>query len=220
MKTIKKVIAAINGIAVDQQAIINELEEMNDFSFLESPKTVDLFTEIMEEETWEILEFLLSKLTPSAPTPLTHLDEPLLSQAILLYQSFSSESYIESFGDKAEQQRNDMKKVIEMVLACPNYNVNEPDVNFDTALHLAAAQPSTNWVVEKLLQRSGLQSAALNVYNDVFLSPLGTAKQHGNMEAFNMIACKKRQLPVTPKDKEIGVKTEETSEGLTVISIE
>lgn len=94
--------------------------------------------------------------------------------------------------------------MIEQLLKHKNLNVNQKDINGDTALTIACTHPSNIWIVKSLLSRDEIDVNAITNFNE---SALSISIEHYNTEAFKLL-IERKDIIIRDKDKEIFKKYE------------
>ena len=118
--------------------------------------------------------------------------EPLLLSLMCRYKSEKSNG----------RDSADTKAMIEIILDNTNYDFNAKDLNFDTAINLAAEYPVFDFVLQKLVENPNVN---LNVVNDIQCTSLGNAIRRNNVNAIKTLG-KRVDLVVRDQDYEMARK--------------
>jgi len=92
-----------------------------------------------------------------------------------------------------------LNKMINFAIDSGVYNLNEQDINLDTALTIACSQNSLAWVVEKLVNEKNVD---ISIVNDEGMNALEIAVKCGNKDAVKSL-IKRTDIVVTEKIKKM-----------------
>ena len=104
--------------------------------------------------------------------------EPILISMIYAYMSCE-------LHDKSNREA--IQDMIVSVLENPNVDLNQIDINLDTAINVAIEDKSTMWIAEYLVANKNVN---INVINDYDRSALGNAIACGNIQGIKLLATR------------------------------
>lgn len=87
--------------------------------------------------------------------------------------------------DNTEDDKKELKPLIDTILNMENYDFNYTDINGDTALIISCEFTCLNWVTSELLKKKDID---INAINDVEHSALTEAIRFKNIEAIKMLS--------------------------------
>lgn len=93
--------------------------------------------------------------------------------------------YMYGASDNTEDDKKELKSLIDTILNMENYDFNYTDISGDTVLIISCECAELNWVTENLLRKKGID---LNIINDVENTALTTAIRYKNTEAIKMLS--------------------------------
>ena len=120
--------------------------------------------------------------------------ETLLETLLYLY---GSEEVVTN-----ESDLKTIKSMINSILSCKTFDLNQIDIVNDTAINTACEYESTYWVVEKLVANKNVE---INIVNDDDHSALTNCIENHNLEALKMLG-KRPDLVVREQDTKLAKK--------------
>jgi hypothetical protein len=100
---------------------------------------------------------------------------------------------------KIEKNDKEIRSLVIDMLESGKFGVNDPDINDDTLMHIAAMDKNMSWLLDYLVRRPDVNP---NLKNDINFSPLATALHENNMEGAKIIGMRP-DLVVDEIDNEI-----------------
>ena len=97
----------------------------------------------------------------------------------------------------SKEEENNLKKMIEAIVKCQNFNFNIKDINNDTAINITCEYPKMAWITEELVKN---KSVDVNFKNDLKNSPLASAIRNNNVEAIKALG-KRPDLVIDDEDR-------------------